>query len=218
MDVLMPQLGETVAEGKVTSWFKQVGDAVKAGDNLFEIETDKVTMEIQAIEGGVLSEIRVPVGVVAPVGAVVATIGNAGTAAASQPAPAPAAGPARAPSPTAQKPIERLRSVPAPNDPIKLDPYFEVRTPAKNFGAARSAGGFSTTPLARRLAAEAGIDLAKLKGSGPRGRIVAKDIAAAPLTPARPRGLRPLRARRKSWRSTGTCRSRNCRSMACESR
>jgi pyruvate dehydrogenase E2 component (dihydrolipoamide acetyltransferase) len=62
MDVLMPQLGETVSEGKVTTWFKSVGDKVQAGENLFEIETDKVTMEIQATEAGVLSAIRVPVG------------------------------------------------------------------------------------------------------------------------------------------------------------
>lgn len=197
MDVLMPQLGETVAEGKVTTWFKQVGDAVKAGDNLFEIETDKVTMEIQAIEGGVLSEIRVPVGAVAPVGAVVATIGNGGKTApqpmptASAPAsamPAPAR-PASVPAPAAPAPATPAAAPRESSGPIKLDPYFEVRTPARNFGAARTAGGFSTTPLARRLAAEAGIDLSQVKGSGPHGRIVARDIssvaqpagAAAPL-------------------------------------
>ena len=71
MDVLMPQLGETVAEGKITKWFKAAGDAVKPGDNLFEIETDKVSMEVPATEAGVLSEIRVPEGEVALVGAVV---------------------------------------------------------------------------------------------------------------------------------------------------
>src|SRR3972149_10958823 len=94
MNVLMPQLGETVSEGKVTTWFKSVGDKVEAGENLFEIETDKVTMEIQAVEGGVLSEIRVPVGAVAPVGAVVAVIGNGGAAAAPSPPPAAIKAPA----------------------------------------------------------------------------------------------------------------------------
>src|SRR6266508_1283659 len=74
MDVLMPQLGETVAEGKISTWFKQVGDPVKPGDNLFEIETDKVSMEVPAIATGVLAEIRVPAGAVAPVGAVVAVL------------------------------------------------------------------------------------------------------------------------------------------------
>src|SRR5436309_14698163 len=74
MDVLMPQLGETVAEGKITTWFKAVGDAVKPGENLFEIETDKVSMEVPTTSAGVLQEIRIDAGAVAPVGAVVAVI------------------------------------------------------------------------------------------------------------------------------------------------
>src|SRR3984885_6365454 len=77
MEVLMPQLGETVTEGKITTWFKAVGDAVAAGDNLFEIETDKVSMEVPATAAGVLEEIRVAAGAVAPVGAVVAVLGGA---------------------------------------------------------------------------------------------------------------------------------------------
>ncbi|MYZ50109.1 biotin/lipoyl-containing protein, partial [Propylenella binzhouense] len=81
MDVLMPQLGETVAEGTISTWFKSVGDAVEAGENLFEIETDKVSMEVQAIEGGVLSEIRVKTGESARVGAIVAVIGDGAAAA-----------------------------------------------------------------------------------------------------------------------------------------
>ena len=81
MDVLMPQLGETVAEGKITQWFKAAGDAVKPGDNLFEIETDKVSMEVPSITEGTLTEIRVKAGDVAPVGAVVAIIAGAGGAA-----------------------------------------------------------------------------------------------------------------------------------------
>ncbi|MDB5571822.1 MAG: 2-oxo acid dehydrogenase subunit, partial [Hyphomicrobiales bacterium] len=72
----MPQLGETVKEGKISAWFKSAGDAIEAGDNLFEIETDKVSMEVQATESGPLTEIRVPVGAVAPVGAIVAVIGT----------------------------------------------------------------------------------------------------------------------------------------------
>src|SRR5215470_364575 len=99
MDVLMPQLGETVAEGKITKWFKSAGDAIAPGDNLFEIETDKVSMEVPSTTAGVLSEIRVPAGEVAPVGAVVAVIadGAGGTVSAtpatapSRPAPPPRA-------------------------------------------------------------------------------------------------------------------------------
>src|SRR3990170_4175735 len=85
MDVLMPQLGETVAEGKITEWFKKPGEEVQPGENLFMIETDKVSMEIQAIAGGVLSEIRVPAGDTAPVGTVVAVISDGSGAAASVP-------------------------------------------------------------------------------------------------------------------------------------
>jgi len=76
MDVLMPQLGETVAEGKITKWFKAAGEQVKPGDNLFEIETDKVSMEVPSTTTGVLAEIRVPAGDVAPVGAIVAVIAD----------------------------------------------------------------------------------------------------------------------------------------------
>ena len=83
MDVLMPQLGETVAEGKITKWFKSAGEEVKPGDNLLEIETDKVSMEVPSTTSGVLAEIRVPAGVVAPVGAVVGVIAGRGGGGAS---------------------------------------------------------------------------------------------------------------------------------------
>src|SRR3981189_2322168 len=85
MDVLMPQLGETGADGKITKWFKSAGDAVKPGDNLFEIETDKVSMEVPSTTTGVLAEIRVAVGAVAPGGAVRAVVADGGPAAASPP-------------------------------------------------------------------------------------------------------------------------------------
>src|SRR6185437_7609020 len=192
MDILMPQLGETVAEGKITKWFKSAGDTVKPGDNLFEIETDKVSMEVPATEAGVLSEIRVAEGEVAPVGAIVGVIGAAGRAAAA-PARAAAAAP-QAPAsplipakagiqpaealgprlrgderqsqqsapPTGYESISEPSPSPAARQPIKLDPFFEVRTPGRNFGPARLPGGVAVTPLARRLASEAGIDLSRL--------------------------------------------------------
>src|SRR5277367_5267229 len=90
MDVLMPQLGETVAEGKITKWFKAAGEPVKPGDNLFEIETDKVSMEVPSTTTGVLSEIRVVAGEIAPVGAIVAVIADGAKAQASPPAAAAA--------------------------------------------------------------------------------------------------------------------------------
>jgi pyruvate dehydrogenase E2 component (dihydrolipoamide acetyltransferase) len=185
MNILMPQLGETVAEGKITKWFKAAGDAVKPGDNLFEIETDKVSMEVPATEAGVLSEIRVTEGEVAPVGAIVGVIGDGDGGVASAPAKStPAALQAlNMPASTVAMPAAANRLPPAPKapqQPIKLDPFFEVRTPERNFGPARLSGGITVTPLARRLASEAGIDLSRLSGSGPHGRIVARDLGDAP--------------------------------------
>src|SRR5271154_4882695 len=178
MDVLMPQLGETVAEGKITKWFVAAGTAVKPGDNLFEIETDKVSMEVPSTTAGVLAEIRVAEGEVAPVGAVVAVIADGAGAAANEPAAKPAAAPAiKAAPPPAIAPVAPPQQEARP---IKLDPFFEVRTPDRNFGPARLPGGVTVTPLARRLAAESGIDLSRLRGSGPHGRIVAHDVETAP--------------------------------------
>src|SRR5262245_46291375 len=178
MDVLMPQLGETVAEGKITQWFKSAGDAIKPGDNLFEIETDKVSMEVPSTTAGVLAEIRVPAGEVAPVGAVVAVIADGAAAAASNLAAATVSAPFVAPPGVAVRAGAAQNAV-APAAPVKLDPFFEVRTPERNYGPARLAGGRSVTPLARRLAAEGGIDLAKISPSGPHGRIVARDVETA---------------------------------------
>jgi len=183
MDVLMPQLGETVAEGKIIKWFKSAGDQVGPGDNLFEIETDKVSMEVPSTTTGVLAEIRVAAGDVAPVGAIVAVIADGSgpqpskAAAVAPPVPPVAKKPAPAPVPTAVAEIAPSRQQ---NGPIQLDPFFEVRTPARNYGPARLPDGTFVTPLARRLAAEAGIDLSRATGSGPHGRIVARDVESAP--------------------------------------
>jgi pyruvate dehydrogenase E2 component (dihydrolipoamide acetyltransferase) len=152
MDILMPQLGETVTEGKITVWFKSVGDTIAAGDNLFEIETDKVSMEVPATSAGVLQEIRVRQGEVAPVNAVVAVMSGGQMNGAGPPKVATALTTA------------------------KLDPYNEVRTPLRNYGPGRLASGVSVSPLARRLAAENGIDLSRVRGSGPHGRIHAADV------------------------------------------
>jgi len=193
MDVLMPQLGETVAEGKIVKWFKSAGDAVKPGENLFEIETDKTSMEVPSTVAGTLTDIRFQVGDVAKVGAVVAVIaGEGGAAAAPQPS---AASPASAPQPpltpaqaggqseAALAPRSRGNersgaSFAYPN----MDPFREVRTPERHFGPAR-VGSAAVTPLARRLASERGIDLSRISGSGPHGRIVAADVEKA--VPAR---------------------------------
>jgi len=183
MDILMPQLGETVAEGKITVWFKSVGDAVKPGENLFEIETDKTSMEVPATSAGTLSEIRVGAGQVAPVGAVVAIVSGAGEVAAPAKAATPAA--AKAPTPPRAAPAAAIQ-VAQPSSPAKptvMDPWREVRTPERNFGRATLASGIAVTPLARRLAGERGIDLTRISGSGPHGRIVARDVETAVPVP-----------------------------------
>jgi pyruvate dehydrogenase E2 component (dihydrolipoamide acetyltransferase) len=188
MDVLMPQLGETVAEGKISIWFKQVGDKVAPGENLFEIETDKVSMEVPSITAGVLAEIRVPAGDVAPVGAIVAVISD-GVGATASPQAAVTGAPPKAPVapriPVAgSAPAAVAAQPPAPARPVTLDLFREVRTPERNYGPARLPGGAVVTPLARRLAGEAGIDLSRIPGTGPHGRIVARDVQAA--RPAQP--------------------------------
>jgi pyruvate dehydrogenase E2 component (dihydrolipoamide acetyltransferase) len=178
----MPQLGETVAEGKITKWFKSAGDVVKPGDNLFEIETDKTSMEVPSTTSGTLTEIHFQVGEVAKVGAVVAVISGSGAS-------------ATAPSATAQKdPVTVSRSAPVASMPaaqavpvpraVPMDPFREVRTPERNYGPARLASGTTVTPLARRLAGERGIDLTRVAGSGLHGRIVARDIEQAAPAPA----------------------------------
>ena len=180
----MPQLGETVAEGKIVKWFKQAGDAISPGDNLFEIETDKTSMEVPATFGGKLSEINFQVGDVAKVGAVVAVILGEGEIAqpkaprkeqAAPPAPlAPAKAAVRDQGPDNGARGDQ-RSSGRPSEPVKMDLFREVRTPERNFGPARM-GGITVTPLARRLAGENGIDLSRITGSGPHGRIVARDV------------------------------------------
>ncbi len=199
MDVLMPQLGETVAEGKIVKWFKSAGDSVKPGENLFEIETDKTSMEVPATSAGTLTDIHFQVGEIAKVGAVVAVINDGSGATASAPAPAAvAAKPAEAPSPSAPAKVA-VRSQASPGPRLRenertekasfaypnMDPFREVRTPERNYGPARLPGGAVITPLARRLAGERGIDLFNVKGSGPRGRIVAADIEKAAPAAAR---------------------------------
>jgi pyruvate/2-oxoglutarate dehydrogenase complex dihydrolipoamide acyltransferase (E2) component len=167
--IIMPQLGETVAEGKILAWFKSVGDEIKEGDNLFEVETDKVTMEVQAIVAGRLSEIRVGAGLTAKIGEVVAVIGD---------------GMAKAPAPggaSAGK-AAQWRS-----------PFEEVSTPADRFGHAKGPNGIHLTPLARRLIAQGGLDLAELAAEVQRkgkkridGAAVRAAISARPATPNAP--------------------------------
>jgi len=195
MNVIMPQLGETVTEGKVASWFKKVGDKVAAGENLFLIETDKVSMEVQATETGTLTEIRVPAGETVPVGTVVAVLGNAGDKVA-EPKPVPPRArttPPRAAAGTSQSAARPSAAAPvavAPSSAYRsfvLKPFEEVRTP---IGIALPQDGvldgLKVTPLARRLIRDSGANLATIaQHVKARGgwRIAAADVAAAPSAP-----------------------------------
>lgn len=132
--IIMPQLGETVAEGKILTWFKAVGDDIKVGDRLFEVETDKVTVEVEAVAPGKLSEIKVGAGVAAKVGSIVAVLGDAATSAGQAALP--------------PKPVTQT-----------LSAFEEVRTPRGNHGKAKTADGIAISPLARRLIAESKLGL-----------------------------------------------------------
>jgi pyruvate/2-oxoglutarate dehydrogenase complex dihydrolipoamide acyltransferase (E2) component len=165
--IIMPQLGETVAEGKVLAWFKSIGDEIREGDNLFEVETDKVTIEVQAVVAGRLSEIRVGPGATAKVGEVVAVVDGDMTAKASVVTGAPA------------EKTSQWRS-----------PFEEVSTPIGRFGHAKGPNGTHLTPLARRLIAQGGLDLAELAAEVQRkgekridGAAVRAAISARPATP-----------------------------------
>jgi pyruvate/2-oxoglutarate dehydrogenase complex dihydrolipoamide acyltransferase (E2) component len=175
-DVFMPQLGETVAEGKILQWFKTDGDEVAIGDALFEVETDKVTMEVEAIVAGRLDRILIRAGESAKVGAVVASIGS-GRAIASDPMPSAASGPVQHSSDTV------------------LDPFCEVRTAIGHFGPANAGDDVRVSPLARRIAAQNGVDLTQLARSvaaaGGR-RIWERDVRKIITAPAEARPVDKL--------------------------
>ncbi len=180
MEILMPQLGETVTEGKIVGWHRKVGDKVEAGDVLFELETDKVTMDVPATLAGEITGIFVNEGDIAPVGAVVAILTQEGEAPSTYVPPTAAPSPATATQPVAvPSPAAAPATVSTPSPSAPLDPYNSVRTPERIFAPARTATGRHATPLARRLAGLAELDLARVTGTGPHGRIVAQDVRDA---------------------------------------
>ena len=151
MDVIMPQLGETVTEGTVTRWYKKVGDAIRADEALFDIETDKVSTEIPAPVGGVLAEILAQEGATVKVGARLAVIREAGSVAVS-----PSNKPVAAVAPTG-RPV------------VAVSPA--LRPP-------RAGAGERLSPVVRKLIAEHGLDAAQIAGSGRDGRITREDVLA----------------------------------------
>jgi pyruvate dehydrogenase E2 component (dihydrolipoamide acetyltransferase) len=187
-NILMPALSPTMTEGTLARWLKKEGDAVHAGDVIAEIETDKATMEVEAVDEGVLGKILVADGtegvkVNEPI-AVLVEQGEAVPASAPAPAPkaaAPATAPAPAPAAAAAPPAAPRAATPAPT-PAASTPAPTAtaasRPATSGNGHDDSGGRIFVSPLARRMALQAGIDLSGLKGSGPNGRIVKADIEA----------------------------------------
>ena len=208
--VLMPKLSEAMETGKVIQWLKKEGDAIKGGDVIAEIETDKANVEVEAFGSGVLRKILVGPGDTVPVGEMIGVIADpaddvSGLAAApsklaASASPAPAAAPS-VPAPAASPPapgaagsaeavpaMETYRSTPATTAVVPM-------TPAPAAAAVRAPGErVKASPLARKIAAQSGVDLHLVQGSGPGGRIVRRDVetasaqapAAAPASAAEP--------------------------------
>jgi 2-oxoglutarate dehydrogenase E2 component (dihydrolipoamide succinyltransferase) len=166
-EIRVPALGESISEATVGKWFKKAGDAIKADEPLVELETDKVTLEVNAPESGVLAEITVPSGETVAVGALLGTIGASTGAAA---APKPASAPAAASAPVAPKDVNGI----APKPPA---PAATAMPPA---------------PSAAKLAAEQGVDLGGVAGSGKRGQVLKGDVLSALANPAPPASVAAL--------------------------
>src|SRR5215207_2951217 len=177
-NVIMPKMGDAMEEGTLLRWLKQVGDEIAVGDPLAEIETDKVSLEIEATEAGVLSKTLVEEGATVPIGTPIAAIGEEGAdvAASAQPAEAAEEAP-----PTESAPAAEVEPVAAAASGANGRAAADVPAPVQATPVAATAGSgerLRASPLVKRLAAEHGIDLSSVTGTGPGGRIVRDDIAA----------------------------------------
>ena len=176
INILMPALSPTMEKGNLAKWLKKEGDKVKAGDILAEIETDKATMEYEAIDEGVIAKILVPEGTAdIAVNQPIAVLATEGEDVKAASAGAPAAKPSASSSPP---PAAKPASVPTPPPP----PAQGIPVAASQVAPAPTTNGHGrifASPLARRLAKAAGIDVVRIAGTGPHGRIVARDVDAA---------------------------------------
>lgn len=179
-EVIMPRLSDTMEEGELAKWLKNIGDPVKKGESLAEIETDKATMDLEAFEDGVLEQQLVAEGTIVPIGQPVAVIGDGSGASASTPA-----------APTAEAPASAAgAAAPAAEAPAPAAETSAAGTSAAETSAAEAAPAseqrsmapgdkLRASPLARKVARDHGIDLADIAGSGPQGRVVRADVEAA---------------------------------------
>jgi pyruvate dehydrogenase E2 component (dihydrolipoamide acetyltransferase) len=191
VNILMPALSPTMEKGNLAKWLKKEGDAVKTGDVIAEIETDKATMEYEAIEDGTLAKIVVPEGTNdVPVNQLIAVLAQEGEDVKAAAAAAAKAGPAAKPPSAAQAaPKPAQPAIPSIAKEAKAPPPPAApRAPSPQRGDGGGEGARTdshapnrvfSSPLARRLAKEAGLDIGRVQGSGPHGRIVARDVAAA---------------------------------------
>ncbi len=179
INILMPALSPTMEKGNLAKWLKKEGDKVKSGDVIAEIETDKATMEVEAVDEGTIAKILVPEGTQdVPVNDIIAVLAGDGedvkAAASAGGGAAPAAKPAEAPKPAeAAKPAPA--AAPEPKPAAAPAPQPAAAPAAQANGHAR----IFSSPLARRLAKEANIEIARIAGTGPHGRVVARDVEEA---------------------------------------
>ena len=189
INILMPALSPTMEKGNLAKWLKKEGDKVKSGDVIAEIETDKATMEVEAVDEGTIAKILVPEGTQdVPVNNIIAVLAGDGEdvkAAGAGAASAPSAKPEAAPAPKAAAAPAPAAASPPPA-PAKSAPQA---APAAAVASSNGARVFAS-PLARRLAKEAGIDVSRVNGSGPHGRVVARDVDQAKSG----QGLKPAAA------------------------
>jgi pyruvate dehydrogenase E2 component (dihydrolipoamide acetyltransferase) len=178
INILMPALSPTMEKGNLAKWLKKEGDKVKSGDVIAEIETDKATMEVEAVDEGTIAKILVPEGTQdVPVNDIIAVLAGDGEdvkAAGAGAAPAPKAAEAPA-AKTAAAPAAAPAPKPAATGPTQAAAPQAAASASQGNGHAR----VFSSPLARRLAREAGIEIARINGSGPHGRIVARDVEDA---------------------------------------
>ena len=171
VNVLLPQLGESVTEGTITRWLKNVGDKVSIDEAIVEISTDKVDTEIPSPSAGVISEIRVVQDQVAPVGAILAVISTSASAAVS--APAPVAPVVSTPAPVVAPPVV---APPVVATPVAAPQVVNTPAPVVFNNSQTAANDSFTTPIVRKLAKEQGVDLSQIKGTGINGRVRKDDV------------------------------------------
>jgi pyruvate dehydrogenase E2 component (dihydrolipoamide acetyltransferase) len=209
IEILMPRLSDTMEEGKILKWLKNVGDKIEIGDIIAEVETDKADMEMEALDAGVLAELRVREGEAAPVGAVIAILSEDGASVApvapqKEPAEKPAVvvapSPARKEVQEPEKPVPeppRVQAVapPAPPPERRVRELRESRPRRESQEATGDGERILASPLVKRMADEHHIDLQQIQGSGPGGRIIKQDIEAylarAPTPVVRPTPTAP---------------------------